>query len=289
MHATPQPNNTALDRTPAQLDVERVRADFPTLAQSVHGYPLAYLDNAATTQKPRVVIDTLRHYYERDNANIHRGVHTLSQRATDSYEKARETVRRFLGAEKREEIVFLRGATEALNLVAQSYARPTIGPGDEVLITAMEHHSNIVPWQLVCQQTGATLKVAPIDDNGDVVREKFDELLSEHTRVVGIVHVSNALGTVNPVAEMIRKVRSSTSAVVVVDGAQTIAHRPADVRELDADFYAFSGHKVFGPTGIGALYAKESLLEGMVPYQGGGDMIRTVRFDKTTYNDLPYR
>lgn len=288
MNATVNPNTATADEATRGLDPERVRADFPILAQEVNGHPLAYLDNAATTQKPQAVIDAIRHYYECDNANVHRGVHTLSRRATVGYEGARETARRFIGAARTEEIVFVRGATEALNLVAQSYGRPRLGPGDEVLITAMEHHSNIVPWQMVCEATGASLKVAPINDDAELVLEEFDKQLSERTKVVGMVHVSNALGTVNPVAELIRRAHE-VGAVAVVDGAQATAHTPIDVQALDADFYAFSGHKVFGPTGIGVLYAKETLLETMPPYQGGGDMIRTVRFDKSTYNDLPYK
>ncbi len=274
--------------TPAGFDVERVRTDFPTLAQSVNGHPLAYLDNAATTQKPQVVIDTVRHFYECDNANIHRGVHTLSERATAAYEGARESVRRFINARSRSEIVYVRGTTEAINLVAQSFARPRLGPGDEILITAMEHHSNIVPWQLVCEQTGASLKVAPINDDAELDVEAFEQLLGERTRLVAIAHVSNALGTVNPVKRLV-DMAHARDVPVLVDGAQATAHTVIDVQAMDADFYAFSGHKVFGPTGIGVLYGKESLLDAMPPYQGGGDMIRTVSFERSTWNELPYK
>ena len=270
------------------FDVERVRADFPTLAQSVNGHPLAYLDNAATTQKPRVVIDAVRHFYEADNANIHRGVHTLSERATTAYEGARESVRRFINAARRSEIIYVRGTTEAINLVASSYARPRLGPGDEILITAMEHHSNIVPWQLVCEQTGATLKVAPISDDAELDVAEFERLLGERTRLVAVAHVSNALGTVNPVKRLI-DMAHAIDVPVLVDGAQATAHTVIDVQALDADFYAFSGHKVYGPTGVGILYGKEALLDAMPPYQGGGDMIRTVTFERSTWNELPYK
>lgn len=271
-----------------QFDAERIRADFPTLAQEVNGKPLAYLDNAATTQKPQVVIDTLRRFYEADNANVHRGVHTLSERATAAYEGARESVRRFINAHRRSEIVYVRGTTEAINLVASSYARPRLGPGDEILITAMEHHSNIVPWQLVCEQTGASLKVAPIHDDAELDVAAFERLLGDNTRLVAIAHVSNALGTVNPVKRLI-DLAHARDVPVLVDGAQATAHTVIDVQALDADFYAFSGHKVFGPTGIGILYGKESLLDAMPPYQGGGDMIRTVSFARSTWNELPYK
>jgi cysteine desulfurase/selenocysteine lyase len=288
MNATVNPQVSSDTQTPTGLDPERVRADFPVLAQTVNGHPLAYLDNAATTQKPRQVIDALKHYYEYDNSNIHRGVHTLSLRATEGYEAARQAAQRFINADKSQEIVFVRGATEALNLVAQSYGRTNLGPGDEVLITAMEHHSNIVPWQLVCEQTGAELRVAPINDAGELDMDAFDRQLSERTKIVAAAHISNALGTVNPVADIVRRAHDA-GAVTVIDGAQATAHLAVDVSALDADFYAFSGHKVFGPTGIGVLYAKEALLEAMPPYQGGGDMIRTVRFEKSTWNDLPYK
>ncbi|HXG27469.1 MAG TPA: cysteine desulfurase [Nevskiales bacterium] len=265
-----------------------MRADFPALQQNVHGRPLVYLDNAATTQKPRSVIEALVHYYERDNSNVHRGVHALSERATAAYESARERVRAFLNAAQREEIVFTRGTTESINLVAQSFLRPRLTPGDEILITGMEHHSNIVPWQLLCEQTGAVLKVVPITDDGELVYAEFERLLNRRTRLLGVVQVSNALGTVNPVARMI-KAAHAQDVPVLVDGAQAVAHLPVDVRALDADFYAFSSHKIFGPTGLGVLYAKRRLLEDMPPYQGGGDMILTVSFERSTWNALPYK
>ncbi len=269
-------------------EVEHWRADFPVLASKVHGRPLVYLDNGATTQKPHAVIDTVTEYYRHYNSNIHRGVHALSQRATEAYENAREKVRAFLNAASTQEIIFVRGTTEGINLVAQAFARPRFKAGDEILISAMEHHSNIVPWQLVCEQTGATLKVAPINDSGELIFDEFAQLLSERTRLVALVHVSNALGTINPV----RKVISAAHACgvpVLLDGAQAVAHLKVDVRELDCDFYAFSGHKVFAPTGIGVLYGKAELLEQTPPWQGGGDMIRSVSFAKTTYNALPYK
>ncbi len=272
----------------AAMDVERIRADFPILDQEVHGRPLVYLDNAATTQKPHRVIEALRHYYEKDNSNVHRGVHQLSERATAAYEAARDKVRRFLNAGHREEVIFTRGTTESINLVAQSFLRPTIHAGDEILITGMEHHSNIVPWQLLCEQTGASLRVVPLNDQGEVIWEEFERLLSDRTRLLGVVHVSNALGSVNPVRRMIEAAHAN-DIPVLVDGAQAVAHMPVDVRVLDADFYAFSSHKIFGPTGLGVLYAKKALLERMPPYQGGGDMILTVSFEKSTWNALPYK
>lgn len=272
----------------AAFEVERFRADFPTLDQQVHGKPLIYLDNAATTHKPRSVIEAVSHYYSFDNSNVHRGVHALSERATAAYEGAREAVRRFVNAASRKEIVFTRGTTESINLVAASFARPRLKPGDEILITGMEHHSNIVPWQLVCEQTGAKLRVVPITDDGEIVFEEYEALLGERTRLVGMVHISNALGTVNPVARMIEAAHAR-DIPVLVDGAQAMAHTKVDVQALGADFYALSGHKMFGPTGIGVLYAREALLDAMPPYQGGGDMIRTVRFDGSTWNDLPYK
>lgn len=270
------------------LDVERIRADFPALHQEAHGRPLVYLDNAATTQKPRRVIDTVTHFYEHDCANVHRGVHLLSQRATVAYERARTTIKDHLGAADSREIVFTRGTTEAVNLVASSFVRPRIGPGDEILITGMEHHSNIVPWQLLCEATGAELKVVPITDQGELVLDRYAELLSDRTKIVGVVHVSNALGTVNPVKTMI-ELAHAKSIPVLVDGAQAVPHAAVDVRELDCDFYAFSGHKAYGPTGIGALYGKREHLLEMVPYQGGGDMILSVTFDRTLYAEPPHR
>lgn len=271
---------------PARLDVGRVRADFPILGQRVHGRPLVYLDNAATTQKPAVVIEALRRYYEADNANIHRGVHALSQRATAAYERARERVRAHINAASEREVIFVRGTTEAINLVAQSHGRSRLGPGDEVVVTAMEHHSNIVPWQLVCQQTGAKLRVAPMTDEGELRLDSLAGIVGERTRIVSAVHVSNSLGTVNPVREIV-EIAHAAGAVVLLDGAQAVAHLPIDVRELGCDFYAFSGHKLYGPTGIGVLYGREHLLDAMPPYQGGGDMINTVSFEQTTFAALP--
>jgi len=272
----------------AAYDVDTVRLQFPVLRETVHGRPLVYLDSAASAQKPQAVIDAERHVYEHAYANIHRGVHHLSMVATEAYEKARETVRRFLGAADRREIVLLRGTTEAINLVAQSYGRRHVGPGDEVLITALEHHSNIVPWQLLCEEKWAALRVAPIDDEGVVDMEAFERLLSPRTRVVSVAHVSNALGTVNPVRRM-SALAHAAGAVVVVDGAQAAPHVAVDVPAIGCDFYAFSGHKVYGPSGIGALYGKAALLDAMPPWQGGGDMIASVSFEKSTWNELPYK
>jgi cysteine desulfurase/selenocysteine lyase len=272
----------------AALDVARVRVDFPALRQEVHGRPLVYLDNAATTQKPTAVLEAIDTFYRRDCANVHRGVHTLSQRATVAYESARSAVRRHLGARDSREIVFTRGTTEAINLVAWSFVRPRLGEGDEVLISAMEHHSNIVPWQLLCAERGATLRVIPIDDRGDVILEEYERLLSERTRIVGITWVSNALGTVNPVREMIATAHAR-GIPVLVDGAQAVPHLAVDVEKLDCDFLAFSGHKAYGPTGIGALYGKRAHLLEMQPYQGGGDMILSVSFERTVYQEPPHR
>lgn len=270
------------------FDVQRIRADFPALHQEVHGKPLVYLDNAATTQKPSGVIDALDHYYRMDNANVHRGVHTLSERATAAYEGARTKARDLLNARSAKEIVFVRGATEAINLVAQTWGRMNIRAGDEILISEMEHHSNIVPWQLLCEQTDARLRISPINDAGELIPEEYEKRLNERTRLVGIVHCSNALGTINPVRWMIERAHAA-GALVLVDGAQAIPHFRVDVQTLDCDFYVFSGHKVYGPTGIGVLYGKESHLDAMPPYQGGGEMIKYVTFDKTVYNDLPYK
>ncbi|MCZ6570760.1 MAG: cysteine desulfurase, partial [Deltaproteobacteria bacterium] len=258
------------------------------LEREVHGKPLAYLDNAATSQKPRAVIDALIHYYSSYNANIHRGVHSLSEEATVAYEAARDKVRDFIRAPSSEEIVFTRGTTEAINLVAQSYLRPRIREGDEILISQMEHHSNIVPWQLVREQTGAVLKVAPINERGEIELEQFSKLLGPRTRFVALAHVSNALGTINMVQEMVRLARMR-GVPVLLDGAQAVPHLPVDVQELGCDFYAFSGHKMYAPTGIGALYGRRELLEEMGPYQGGGEMILSVTFEKTTYNRVPYK
>jgi len=272
----------------AEVDVQKVRRDFPILRQRVRGRALVYLDNAATSQKPQVVIDAIRHYYERDNANIHRGVHFLSEHATEEYEGARRTVQSFLNAADETEIIFVRGATEAINLVAQTYGRTNVHAGDEVLITAMEHHSNIVPWQILCEEKGAKLRVAPISDSGDLLLEDFEKLLRPRTKIVAVAHVSNALGTINPVQQIIEMAHRGNVAVLV-DGAQAVPHLKVDVQALDCDFYVFSGHKVYGPTGIGVLYGKHALLDAMPPYQGGGDMISSVTFEKTTYNKLPYK
>ncbi len=270
------------------LDVMRLRAEFPILARPVRGHPLAYLDNAATTQKPRAVLEAMTRYYEQHNANVHRGVHWLSERATEDYEAAREALRVFINAGSQRELVFTRGTTESINLVAQSWGRANLKAGDEVLITHMEHHSNIVPWQMVCASTGATLRVAPIDERGEIDLTAFERLLGPRTRLVALVHVSNALGTVNPV-EHIVELAHAVGAKVLVDGAQAAPHMAVDVQELGCDFYALSAHKMYGPTGIGALWARESLLEAMPPWQGGGDMIKAVSFERTVYNDLPYR
>lgn len=270
------------------FDVNKVRCDFPILNQIVNGKPLVYLDNAASTQKPQSVIDSMNHLLKHDYANVHRGVHTLSQRSTDLFEGAREKIRAFINAEKCEEIIFVRGATEAINLVAQSYGRSFFKPGDEILISAMEHHSNIVPWQMLCQQVGAVLKVAPIALSGELILDKFEALLSDRTRIVAITHMSNALGSINPVKKLI-ELAHQKDIPVLLDGAQSIPHLSVDVKDLDCDFYVFSGHKIYGPTGIGVLYGKAALLNKMPPYQGGGDMIRMVSFDHTEYNSLPYK
>jgi cysteine desulfurase/selenocysteine lyase len=273
---------------PLRFDVHRIRKDFPVLHQQIKGKPLAYLDNGATTQKPRTVIDAVADYYANSNANVHRGVHTLSERATQAYEGAREQVRQFINATDKREIIFLRGTTEAINLVAQSFARPRLKEGDEIIVTEMEHHSNIVPWQMVCQQTGAVLKVVPINDAGELVYEEFLKLFNSRTRLLAVAHLSNALGTVNPVKRMIEAAHTQ-NVPVVVDGAQAAARMGLDMQELDCDFYAFSGHKLYGPTGIGVLYGKLAHLQEMEPYQGGGEMIRQVSFEKTVYADPPYK
>ena len=270
------------------LDVARVREDFPILRETVHGKPLVYLDNAATAQKPRAVIERVARYYEAENSNIHRGVHQLSETATRAYEATRTAVKAFVNAAEEREIVFVRGATEAINLVARCYGGAHLRPGDEVVISGMEHHSNIVPWQLICQEKGAVLRVIPVDDGGDVVMDAYRGLLGPRTRLVALPHVSNALGTVNPVREMIAEAHRA-GAAVLIDGAQGAPHSSVDVRDLDCDFYAFSSHKLYGPTGVGVLYGKAALLEEMPPYQGGGDMILTVSFEATEYNVLPYK
>ena len=268
------------------LDVERVRRDFPALAGKAHGHPLVYLDSAATAQKPLAVLERLRRSYVEECANIHRGVYQLSERATAAHEAAREKVRRFLGAERSSEIVFVRGATEGINLVAQTWGRANLGPGDDIVVTAMEHHSNIVPWQMLCQERGANLKVAPMDDSGDLILAEYEKLLGPRTRLVAVTAVSNALGTVNPASDMIEAAHRH-GAVVLVDAAQAAPHAALDVHELDGDFLVFSGHKLYGPTGIGVLYGKQRLLEAMPPWQGGGDMILSVTFAKTTYAPPP--
>jgi cysteine desulfurase / selenocysteine lyase len=270
------------------FDVDRIREDFPILRERVHGKPLVYLDNAATSQKPQAVIDSLVDSYSPYNANVHRAVHLLSARATEACDRTREKVCAFLNAASTNEIVFVRGTTEALNLVAQTHGRKNLQPGDEVLISGLEHHSNIVPWQMLCNEKQAHLRVVPIDDRGVVPLDRFEKALNERTRLVALAHVSNALGTVNPLAKMIA-LAHRLNVPVIVDGAQAAPHMAVDVRALDADFYAFSGHKLFGPTGIGVLYGKENLFEAMPPYQGGGDMIRSVTFEKTEYNVLPYK
>jgi len=270
------------------LDVARIREDFPILQTKVHGKPLVYLDNAATTQKPRQVIEALVRYHSSQNSNVHRGVHYLSQVASEAYEGARAKIGRFINAASIREIVFVRGATEAINLVASTYGRRYVREGDEILISAMEHHSNIVPWQLLCSEKGARLRVIPMNDEGELLLEEYAALLTERTRLVGVVHMSNALGTINPVKKMI-EIAHQRGIPVLVDAAQSIAHAQVDVQDMDCDFLAFSGHKIYGPNGIGVLYGKAEFLERMPPYQGGGDMIASVTFEKTTYADLPYK
>lgn len=268
------------------------RADFPGLHQDVNGQPLIYFDNAATTQKPLSVIEAVDHHYRLDNANVHRGVHVLSSRATHAFEKTRSLIAEFINAKYLHEVIFTRGTTEAINLVAYCYGLPFLKKGDEILITTMEHHANIVPWQMVCEKTGAILKVVPLvadADSGELDRDAFSALLSKHTKIVSFSHISNVLGTINPVAELISEVREKTSAIVVIDGAQAIAHLPVDVQALDCDFYAFSGHKMYGPSGVGILYGKTALLERMPPFQFGGEMIKTVSFEHTEYNGLPFK
>jgi cysteine desulfurase / selenocysteine lyase len=272
----------------AKFDLNEIREQFPILKQKIYGHPLVYLDNAATTQKPQNVINTITGYYERLNANIHRGVHFLSQRSTDAYETARRKLRLFINAAQDEEIIFLRGATEAVNLVAQTWARANVKPGETILISEMEHHSNIVPWQLLAQQTGILLKIIPITDDGEMDMEAYRKLLSDGVKLVSVVHMANSLGTINPVKEM-AKMAHDAGALIMVDGAQAAAHIPVDVQDIDCDFYAVSGHKMFAPTGIGALYGKREILNEMPPYHGGGDMILNVTFDKTEYNDVPMK
>jgi len=283
--------NITMSKTGSILDtfpVEKIRRDFPILGSRVHGKPLVYLDNAASSQKPAFVIDAVQYYYTAQHSNVHRGVHYLSELATKKYEEARVKVGEFINAGSEREIIFVRGATEAINLVAATYGRMELNPGDEVLITGLEHHSNIVPWQMICEAKSAVLRVAPINDNGEIVQDEFNRLLTGKTKIAAIGHVSNALGTVNPVKQMIAAAHMK-NIPVLVDGAQAVPHFRVDVRDLDADFYVFSSHKVFGPTGIGILYGKSRLLESMPPYQGGGDMIKSVTFEKTIFNDIPYK
>jgi cysteine desulfurase/selenocysteine lyase len=275
-------NSTAI------LDIQAIRKQFPILHQQVNGKPLVYLDNAATSQKPQSVINALTAYYEGYNANIHRGAHYLAAKATDIYEQTRHKIAQFLNAPSSDEIIFTRGTTEGINLVAGTFGRKMIQKGDEIIISAMEHHSNIVPWQMLCEEKGAVLKVIPITENGELILEEYEKLLSEKTKLVSIVHISNALGTINPVKEIIQKAHK-VGAKVLVDGAQGAVHLDIDVQDLDCDFYAFSGHKVYAPTGIGALYGKRTILEAIPPYHGGGEMIKEVTFEKTTYNDLPFK
>jgi len=286
--SAPRPLAEGRKSETAVLEVERVRHEFPILQRTVHGRPLAYLDSAASAQCPRVVVEAIDDYVTRSHANVHRGVHVLSQEATAAYEGARDRVRRFLNARSPREIVFVRGTTEAINLVAQSYARPRLGPGDEILITALEHHANIVPWQMVREATGCSLVVAPIDRSGALVLDELIARLTARTRLVAVAHVSNALGTILPVGEIIAAAHAR-GVPVLLDGAQSVPHHAVDVRALDCDFYAFSGHKLYGPTGIGVLYGREALLAEMPPWQGGGDMILTVSFERTTYNELPWK
>jgi cysteine desulfurase/selenocysteine lyase len=272
----------------AAFDVEKIREDFPVLKQNIHGMPLVYLDSAATAQKPFAVIDAIRRFHEVDCANIHRGVHELSQRSTAAYEETRSKARRFINSKTKNELIFVRGTTEGINLVSSSWGRSNVKAGDEIIISAMEHHSNIVPWQMLCEEKGAALRVIPMNDRGELLMEEYEKLLNPRTRMVAVTHVSNALGTINPVRQMIEMAHKA-GALTLIDGAQAVPHMKVDVQALDADFYTFSGHKIFGPTGIGVLYGKARLLNAMPPYQGGGDMIRTVTFEKTTYNDVPYK
>ncbi|MBZ5725812.1 MAG: cysteine desulfurase [Acidobacteriia bacterium] len=273
---------------PTGFDVETIREDFPVLKQSIHGKPLVYLDSAATAQKPHAVVDAIRRFHEVDCANIHRGVHELSQRSTAAYEETRAKAKKFLNARTKNELIFVRGTTEGINLVASSWGRGNVKPGDEIVISALEHHSNIVPWQMLCEEREAKLRIIPMNDRGELLLEEYEKLLGPRTRMVAVSHVSNALGTINPVARIVEMAHNA-GALALIDGAQAAPHMKIDVQALDADFYTFSGHKVFGPTGIGILYGKSKLLNAMPPYQGGGDMIKTVTFEKTTYADLPYK
>ncbi|MCU0444566.1 MAG: cysteine desulfurase [Microscillaceae bacterium] len=281
--------NTVSPILDTKFDVDKIRQDFPILTEIVHNKPLIYLDNAATSQKPQVVLTALDSYYRHQNANIHRGAHYMAAKSTTDYENSREAIRQFLHARFAEEIIFTRGVTESVNLVANAWGRVNLQSGDEIILSAMEHHSNIVPWQLIAEEKGATIKVIPITDSGELIMEEYEKLLSEKTKIIAIVHASNALGTINPIAEIIRLARQRTNALVFVDGAQAGVHLEIDVQALDCDFYAFSGHKVYAPTGIGALYGKREVLDKMRPYHGGGEMIKEVSFEKTTYNTLPHK
>ena len=280
--------STLISSVAAGFDVEKIRQDFPVLKQTIHGKPLVYLDSAATAQKPFAVIDAIRKFHEVDCANIHRGVHELSQRSTAAYEETRAKTKKFLNARSEAELIFVRGTTEGINLVSSSWGRTNVKAGDEIVISAMEHHSNIVPWQMLCEEKGAHLRVIPMNERGELILEEYEKLLNPRTRMVAVAHVSNALGTINPVRQMIAMAHGA-GALALIDGAQAAPHLKVDVQALDADFYTLSGHKICGPTGIGILYGKTKLLNAMPPYQGGGDMIRTVTFEKTTYNDLPYK
>lgn len=281
-------SNPAKNITKQEFDVEKYRKDFPALHQEVHGKTLVYLDNAATTQKPQNVIDAISHYYENDNANVHRGVHTLSGRATDAYEGAREKIAKHINARSTKEIIFTKGATEALNLLAYSFGEYSIQAGDEIIVSGMEHHSNLVPWQLLCERKNATLKIIPFNQNGELQLAELDKLISDKTRLISVVHTSNALGTINPVEDIIR-IAHNNNIPVAIDGSQALPHMCVDMQALDADFFIFTGHKMFGPTGVGVLYGKEAWLNKLPPYQGGGDMIRTVSYTHSEYNDLPYK
>jgi cysteine desulfurase/selenocysteine lyase len=270
------------------LNINKIREDFPILNREVNGKPLVYFDNGATSQKPQLVIDAINKYYSFENSNIHRGIHTLSQEATNAYEEARKKIQRFVNAQHEHEIIFTKGTTDSINLVASSFGKKHLKKGDEIIISTMEHHSNIVPWQMICEEKGAVLKVIPINDKGELLMDEFKKLLSPKTKLVAITHVSNTLGTINPVKEII-KLAKEAGALILIDGAQAVPHTKIDVQELNCDFYAFSGHKMFGPTGVGILYGKEAVLNDLPPYQGGGDMIKTVTFEKTTYNCLPHK
>ena len=277
-----------MEATTYKLNVEEIRKDFPILHRQVNGKPLVYFDNGATSQKPQQVINVINRYYQHENSNIHRGIHTLSQEATDAYEKARTTVQQFINAKHNHEVIFTSGTTGSINLVASSFGKKHLQAGDEIIISTMEHHSNIVPWQMLCEEKGAVLKVIPINEKGELLMKEFKKLLSPKTKLVAVTHVSNTLGTINPVKEII-KLAKAAGAFVLIDGAQAVPHTKVDVQALDCDFYAFSAHKMFGPTGVGILYGKEAILNELPPYQGGGDMIKTVTFEKTTYNELPHK